>query len=66
MQGRYIDLFDAHLGIVTNPQVGEGERRLLLDPTFFPTTRARLLAASAKIVDEKSHSQHSKLRRHQH
>lgn len=52
IHGRYIDLFDAHLRIVDDPQVGEGERRLLLDPSFFPTATARVLAASAKVVDE--------------
>jgi hypothetical protein len=56
IRGRYIDLFDAHLRIVENPRVGEGERRLLLDPTFFPAARARVLAASAKVIDEQATS----------
>ena len=54
LRGRYIDLFDADLRIVEDPQVGEGERRLLLDPTFFPRTHARLLAVSAKVIDEQA------------
>ena len=54
IHGRYIDLFDAHLRLVDDPQVGEGERRLLLDPGYFPATTARVLAASAKVVDEQA------------
>jgi hypothetical protein len=54
--GRFIDLFDAHLRVVENPKVGEGERRLLLDPAFFPTARAHVVAASAKVVDEEATS----------
>jgi hypothetical protein len=56
IRGRYIDLFDAHLRLVEDPKVGEGERRLLLDPSFFPSTRARVLAASAKVIDEQATS----------
>lgn len=56
IRGRYIDLFDAHLRIVEDPRVGEGERRLLLDPTFFPASKARVLAASAKVIDEQATS----------
>ena len=52
--GRYIDLFDAHLRVVAEPQVDEGQRRLLFDPTFFPATKARVLAASAKVIDEQA------------
>ena len=52
IRGRYIDLFDAHLRIVENPQVGEGERRLLLDLAFFPAAKAIVLAASAKVINE--------------
>jgi hypothetical protein len=54
IRGRYIDLFDAHLRVVEDPQVGEGERRLLLDAGFFPATKARVLAASAKVIDEQA------------
>jgi hypothetical protein len=54
LRGRYIDLFDANLRLLENPQVGEGERSLLLDPSFFSTTRARVLAASAKVVEEQA------------
>ncbi len=56
IRGRYIDLFNAHLPLVINPQVAEGERRFLLDPSFFPPTEARVLAASAKVVDEQATS----------
>jgi hypothetical protein len=56
VRGRYIDLFDARLRIVENPQVGEGERRLLLDPSFFPAGKARVLAASAKVIGEQATS----------
>jgi hypothetical protein len=56
LHGRYIDLFDAHLRIVEDPQVGEGERRLLLDPKYFHGGGARVLAASAKVVDEQATS----------
>ena len=52
--GRFIDLFDAHLRLVTDPHVGEADRRLLLDPTFFPATTPRVLAASGKILDEQA------------
>lgn len=52
--GRFIDLFDPHLRLVTNPQVAEAERRLLLDPTFFPSSRARVLAASARVLNEQA------------
>jgi hypothetical protein len=54
IRGRYIDLFDAHLRIVTDPRVGESERRLLLDSTFYPSTRPRVVAASAKVLDEQA------------
>jgi hypothetical protein len=56
IHGRYIDLFDPHLRMVDDPAVGEGQRRLLLDLTFFPATKARVLAASAKVTDERSTS----------
>ena len=52
VRGRYIDLFDAHLHVVDDPKVGEEERRLLLDPGFFPADEAHVIAASAKVVDE--------------
>lgn len=54
IRGQYVDLFDPHLRLVHDPQVGEEERRLLLDTAFFPTGNARILAASAKVVDERS------------
>ena len=59
VRGRYIDLFDAHLGLVQDPQVGEGERRFLLDVSAFGAAglsgaKARVLAASAKVTDEKA------------
>ena len=50
--GRFIDLFDPHLGLVANPEIAREERRLFLDPTFFPHGTARVLAASAKVLDE--------------
>jgi hypothetical protein len=52
IHGHYVDLFDAHLRLVTDPQVGEGERRLLLDPTAFPAKEARILAVSGKVIEE--------------
>ena len=55
--GRFIDLFDPALSIVTNPQVAQGQRRLLLDPSFFPTSKARVLAASGHITDEQTTAQ---------
>jgi len=55
--GRFIDLFDPALGIVTNPQVAQGQRRLLLDPSFFPASKARVLAASGRITDEQTTAQ---------
>ena len=54
IRGSFIDLFDARLRVVQDPQVGEGQRRLLLDPTFFTSTHARVLAASAKVIDEQA------------
>lgn len=54
--GLYIDLFDAHLRLIKDPQVAEEERRLLLDPAFFTTAKARVLAASAKVIDEQATS----------
>lgn len=56
IRGQYVDLFDSHLRMVHDPQVGEEERRLLLDTAFFPAGSARVLAASAKVVDERSTS----------
>jgi hypothetical protein len=50
--GRFIDLFDPHLEIVNDPEVGQGQRRLLLDLSFFAATEARVLAASGKVRDE--------------
>ncbi len=50
--GRFIDLFDPHLRLVTNPQIGQEERRLLLDPTYFSSTGPRVLAASGRVSDE--------------
>ena len=52
--GRYIDLFDPHLRLVTQPHIGEGDRRFLLDPAFFPATSARVLAASARVLNEQA------------
>jgi hypothetical protein len=52
IRGRYIDLFDAHLHVMNDPDVSEGERRLLLDPAYFDAGNARVIAASGKIVDE--------------
>ena len=54
IRGRFIDLFDAHLGVVVDPMVGVGERRLLLDPTFFPATHAQILSASGKVLHEQA------------
>jgi hypothetical protein len=51
LPGTYINLFDPHLALASNPTVAPGERALLLDPTFFPKGRARILAASAKITN---------------
>ncbi len=52
--GRFVDLFDPHLRIVRNPEIAQGNRRLLLDPSFFTDGRARVLAASAKVINEQS------------
>ncbi|WP_052201114.1 hypothetical protein [Terriglobus sp. TAA 43] len=52
LSGEYVDLFDAHLKLVQNPQVAEGERRLLLDPSVVAKGKAHVLAASAKVTDE--------------
>lgn len=54
LRGRSIDLFDSHVRVVENPQVARGERRLLLDPSFFHATRARVIAASTKVLDERA------------
>jgi hypothetical protein len=54
LHGRYIDLFDAGLRVVDGPRIEEGERSLLLDPRYFAKTTARVLAASAKVVDERA------------
>ncbi|MEG9433686.1 hypothetical protein [Terriglobus sp. ADX1] len=56
IRGQYVDLFDPHLRLVHDPLVGEEERRLLLDTAFFRADNARILAASAKVVDERSTS----------
>ena len=37
---------------ITDPQLNVGERHLLLDPKSLPSGIARVLAASAKIVEE--------------
>jgi hypothetical protein len=52
IRGRYIDLFDEDLHVMNDPDVSEGERRLLLDPAYFDAGKARVIAASGKIVDE--------------
>jgi hypothetical protein len=49
--GSFIDLFDPQLAVVTNVTLAPGERRLLLDPSFFPANEPRVIAASAKIRD---------------
>ncbi|MFT4113250.1 hypothetical protein [Silvibacterium sp.] len=54
LRGRFIDLFDPQLGFVIDPRIQSGERRLLLDPSFFPHGSARVLAASARVIDEQS------------
>jgi len=54
--GHFLDLFDPHLRFVTNLQVNAGDRCLLLDPIFFSKGGARILAASAKVLDERSNS----------
>ncbi len=50
--GRFVDLFDPHLRLVADPEIAREERRLFLDPTFFGRGTARVLAASAKVVNE--------------
>ena len=50
--GQFVDLFDPHLRIVADPEIGQEERRLFLDPSFFPRGINRILAASAKVADE--------------
>ena len=50
--GRFIDLFDPHLRLVSNPQIAQEQRRLLLDPTLFPRSAARVLAAGGRVRDE--------------
>ena len=50
LPGSFINLFDAHLALSTNPKLAPGERLLLLDPTFFPKDQPRILAASGKIT----------------
>jgi hypothetical protein len=54
ISGRFVDLFDPHLRFVTNPLIATGNRRLLLDTSFFAGARARVIAASAKVVDEQA------------
>ena len=49
LNGSFINLFDPHLAITSNPVIAAGQRSLLLDPTFFPKDQPRILAASAKI-----------------
>ncbi len=54
--GRFVDLFDPHLRIVADPEIAQEQRRLFLDPTFFSRGTARILAASAKVSDERATS----------
>lgn len=51
LQGTYVNLFDPHLGLVKNPNIRSGNRALLLDPSFFPSSQPRIVAASATITD---------------
>jgi hypothetical protein len=51
LQGTFVNLFDPHLGVVQSPSVDAGKRMLLLDPRFFPTDKAQVIAASGKISD---------------
>ena len=52
LSGRFIDLFDPALAMVTNPQLSQSERRLFLDPSFYSKKTARILAASARVSEE--------------
>jgi hypothetical protein len=54
IHGRYVDLFDENLSFVIDPKIGEGERKLLLDPAFFQSNHARVLAASARVINEQA------------
>lgn len=56
ISGRFLDLFHAHLPIVEDPKITAGEHRFLLDTDFYPKNHARVLAASAKIIDEQASS----------
>jgi hypothetical protein len=51
LPGTFVNLFDPHLALETNPTIAAGQRTLLLDPGFFPHSQPQLLAASAKITD---------------
>ncbi len=51
LHGTFLNLFDAHLALVKNPQIKPGDRALLLNPAFYPTKQPRILAASARITD---------------
>ncbi|MEK6398237.1 MAG: hypothetical protein V4734_09140, partial [Terriglobus sp.] len=54
LDGLYVDLFDPHLKLVQDPQVAEGERRFLLDPSTLAKGKAHVLAASARVMDEQA------------
>jgi hypothetical protein len=54
VRGDLIDLFDADLGESPQITVIPGTRALLLDVNFFHSSQPRILAASAKITNERA------------
>jgi hypothetical protein len=54
VSGHLIDLFDANLAESSTVAIKPGTRAFLLDVDYFKSPAPRILAASAKITDEKS------------
>lgn len=50
LKGSYANLFDAHLGIVSDPAIRPASRMLLLDTRFYAPAKPRVLAASGRIA----------------
>lgn len=52
LRGRFVDLFDADLPIVSQVALTAGRRALLLDLNAFPKNRARVMAAACRVRNE--------------
>lgn len=52
LRGRFVDVFDAALPVVSSVTLAPGKRALLVDLDAFPRGRARIVAAACRVRDE--------------